>query len=142
MLRSYLTLAWRVLWRRKFFTVISLFGISLTLVVLMVATAMLDHVFAPMAPEIRQDRTLMIFRARLVGERRMQTSMPGYRLLDTYARNLPGVERMAIFSLPQMVFSYPGGQRVRSFLKRTDAEYWRVLDFTFLEGGPTARWWR
>jgi putative ABC transport system permease protein len=136
MLRSYLTLAWRVLWRRKFFTVISLFGISLTLVVLMVATAMLDHVFAPMAPEIRQDRTLMIFRARLVGERRMQTSMPGYRLLDTYARNLPGVERMAIFSLPQMVFSYPGGQRVRSFLKRTDAEYWRVLDFTFLEGGP------
>jgi putative ABC transport system permease protein len=62
--------------------------------------------------------------------------MPGYLLLDKYARNLPGVERMAIFSLPQMVFSYPGGQRVRSFLKRTDAEFWRVLDFTFLEGGP------
>ena len=26
MLRSYLTLAWKVLWRRKFFTAISLFG--------------------------------------------------------------------------------------------------------------------
>jgi putative ABC transport system permease protein len=135
-IKSYLTLAWRVLWRRKFFTVISLFGVCLTLVVLMVATAMLDHIFAPMAPEVRQDRTLMVFRSRLVGDRRTQTSMPGYRLLDTYARNLPGVERMAIFSLPQLVFSYPGGQRVRSFLKRTDAEYWRVLDFTFLEGGP------
>lgn len=136
MIKSYLTLAWRVLWRRKFFTVISLFGICLTLVVLMVATAMLDHIFAPMAPEVRQDRTLLVFRARMVGDRRMQTSMPGYGLLDKYARNLPGVERLAIFSMPQMVFSYPGGQRVRSFLKRTDAEYWRVLDFTFLEGGP------
>ncbi len=136
MIRSYLTLAWRVLWRRRFFTIISLFGVCLTLVVLMVATAMLDHIFAPRAPEIRQARTLMVFRARLVGERATQTSMPGYLLLDTYARNLPGVERMAIFSLPQMVFSYPGGQRVRSFLKRTDAEFWRVLDFRFLEGGP------
>ena len=50
MLRSYLKLAWKVLWRRKFFTAISLFGICLTLVVLMVATAVLDHIFAPLAP--------------------------------------------------------------------------------------------
>jgi len=136
MLRSYLTLAWRVLSRRKFFTAISLFGICLTLVVLMVASAVLDHIFAPMVPEVRQDRTLGVFRARMTGDRRMWTSMPGYLLLDRYARNLPGVERMAIFSMPQSVYSYPGGQRVRSFLKRTDAEFWRVLDFRFVEGGP------
>jgi len=136
MLRSYLKLAWRVLWRRKFFTLISLFGISFTLVVLMVATAVLDHVFAPLAPEVRQARTLGIFRARMIGDHRSQTSMPGYQLLDTYARNLPGVERMAIFSMAQTVYSYPSGQRIKSLLKRTDAEYWRILDFTFLEGGP------
>jgi putative ABC transport system permease protein len=62
--------------------------------------------------------------------------MPGYALLDTYARNLPGVERMSIFSMPQTVYSYQSGQRIKSLLKRTDAEFWRVLDFTFLEGGP------
>ena len=62
--------------------------------------------------------------------------MPGYALLDKYARNLPGVERMAIFSMPQTVYSYPSGQRIKSLLKRTDAEFWRILDFTFLEGGP------
>jgi putative ABC transport system permease protein len=136
MLRSYLTLAWRVLWRRKFFTAISLFGICLTLVVLMVASAVLDHVFAPLVPEVRQDRTLGVFRARMTGDRRAWSSMPGYHLLDRYARNLPGVERVAIFSMPQWVFSYPNGQRVQSILKRTDAEFWRVLAFQFLEGGP------
>jgi len=136
MLRSYLKLAWKVLWRRKFFTAISLFGICLTLVVLMVATAVLDHIFAPMAPEVRQERTLGIFRARMLGDRRSWHSMPGYLLLDRYARDLPGVERMAVFSMPQTVYSYQGGQRIKSFLKRTDAEYWRVLDFRFLEGGP------
>jgi putative ABC transport system permease protein len=135
-IKSYLTLAWRVLWRRKFFTFISLFGICLTLVVLMVATAMLDHIFAPQAPEVRQDRTLGVFRARMTGGTAQSSSMPGYLLLDRYARNLPGVERMAIFSFPQTVFSYPSGQRIKSLLKRTDAEFWRVLDFTFLEGGP------
>jgi putative ABC transport system permease protein len=136
MLKSYLKLAWKVLWRRKFFTAISLFGISLTLVVLMIATAVLDHIFAPLAPEVRQHRTLSVLRARMSGERVQSTSMPGYLLLDRYARNLPGVERMAIFATPRMVYSYWNGQRIRSVIKRTDAEYWRVLDFRFLEGGP------
>src|SRR6185295_8230211 len=58
MLRHYLTLAVKVLLRRKFFTFISLFAISFTLLVLMVATAMMDHTFAAAAPETRQDRSL------------------------------------------------------------------------------------
>jgi putative ABC transport system permease protein len=136
MLRSYLKLAWKVLWRRTFFTAISLAGICLTLVVLMVATAVLDHIFAPMAPEVRQDRTLLVMRARMTGERMTSSSMPGYLLLDRYARGLPGVERLAIFSMPRTVYSYKSGQRIKSLIKRTDAEYWRVLDFAFLEGGP------
>ena len=51
MLGQYLKLAWKVLGRRKFFTFISLFGISMTLVVLMIATAVLDNFYAPRAPE-------------------------------------------------------------------------------------------
>jgi putative ABC transport system permease protein len=136
MLQSYLKLAWKVLWRRRFFTAISLFGISLTLVVLMVATALLDHTFAPMAPEVRQDRTLGIFRAQFVGPHSMWNSAAGYRLLDRYARNLPGVERMGMVGVPVEVQSYPGGSRVDATMRRADAEYWRILDFTFVEGGP------
>jgi putative ABC transport system permease protein len=133
---SYLKLAWRVMWRRRFFTCISLFGIGLTLTVLILATAVLDHIFAPLAPEVRQDRTLLVIRARLLSDRGTRSSMPGYLLLDRYARNLPGVERMAVFAMPRTVYSYRGGQRIRSLIKRTDAEFWRVLDFRFLEGGP------
>jgi putative ABC transport system permease protein len=136
MLKNHLTLAWRVLWRRPFFTATSLFGISFTLVVLMVAVALLDHVFAPMAPEVRQDRTLGIFRARFIGPNAQWNSAAGYRLLDRYARDLPGVERLGIVSVPAEVHSYTGGRRVESFLRRADADYWRILDFQFVEGGP------
>jgi putative ABC transport system permease protein len=125
-----------VLWRRRFFTATSLFGISVTLVVLMVATALLDHTFAPMPPEVRQERTLGIFRARFTGPHSTWNSAAGYRMLDRYARNLPGVERMGMVSVPAEVQSYPGGTRVDSTMRRADAEFWRILDFTFVEGGP------
>jgi len=39
-------------------------------------------------------------------------------------------------SVPVEVQSYPGGTRVDSSMRRTDAEFWRILDFTFVEGGP------
>ena len=47
MLSHYLVLAVRVLLRRKFFTFISLFGISFALLVLTVVTALFDHALGP-----------------------------------------------------------------------------------------------
>ena len=79
MLRHYLTLAIKVLRRRKFFTFISLFGISLTLLVLMVVTAIMDHSFAPGAPETRLDRTLYVNRVVMHGPHNTWSSSGGFR---------------------------------------------------------------
>ncbi len=136
MITSYLKLAWKVLWRRKFFTAISLFGISLTLVVLIVATALLDHTFAPMPPEVRQDRTLLVANVAMTGPDSTWFDAAGFELLDKYARRLPNVERMALVTHAESVYAYPGNQRVESSLRRSDAEFFRILDYTFLEGGP------
>ena len=68
MLANYVKIAFKVFLRRKFFTLISLFGISFTLVVLMVACAILDNVCAPYPPEVNQDRSLYVTRARMYGE--------------------------------------------------------------------------
>jgi putative ABC transport system permease protein len=136
MFRSYLKIAVKVLLRRKFFTVVSLFGISFTLVVLMVATAVLDHVIAPLPPEVHQDRTVSITRASMYGEHNQWNAGAGYRLLDRYARDLPGAERMSVFTSPEQVYSYPNGTKVGVALKRTDGEFWRILRFDFIEGAP------
>jgi putative ABC transport system permease protein len=140
MIRNYLKVALKVLGRRKFFTFISLFGISVTLVVLMVATAMLDQVFAPGAPEVHSDRTLGIYQIGLRNESFTYTGFAGYGLLDRVLRNLtkevPGVERTSILSVQSTAISYLNGKRVESWFKRTDGEFWRILDFKFLEGQP------
>src|SRR5947199_81680 len=88
MLRNYLKVALKVLGRRKFFTFISLFGISVTLVVLMVATALLDQVFTPEAPEVHGDRTLGIYQIGLRSEQIAYTGFDGYGLLDRVLRNI------------------------------------------------------
>jgi putative ABC transport system permease protein len=136
MLRHYLTMTMAVLKRRPFYTAISLFGISFTLLVLMVVTAMADHTLAPMPPESRQPRMLAVLSARMFGPDSAWSSNGGYLLFDRYARNLPGAEALTIFSGSQTVSTYLGDQRITSGLKRTDGPFWQVFDFTFIEGQP------
>ena len=136
MLTHYLTTAWRVLRRRPFFTAVSLFGIALTLAVLTLVTALLDHTVGPRAPEVHLDRSVAIAYAEMEGETMSRNGFAGYALLDRHARGLPGVERLTVASMPVRVASYVAGAKVRSFLKRTDAEFWRILAFEWIEGGP------
>jgi putative ABC transport system permease protein len=126
-----------VLLRRKFFTFVSLFGISFTLVVLMVVTALLDHIFGPLPPETRAERMAHMYWAAASKDGKVkQLSAPGYKLLDQYGRGLTNVEHFSIHSYPLSALSFKHGQQIRSYLKRTDGEFWEVFSFNFLEGNP------
>jgi putative ABC transport system permease protein len=136
MIQNYLKLALTVLTRRKFFTFISLFGISLTLVVLVVATAILDDALAAKGPESRFDRALVMYRVEQYGPHTSESMNPGYGFLDKYVLHLPGIERATAFTETLQRTIYRSGVRIDTRLKRTDANYWKVLDFHFLEGRP------
>ena len=141
MLTHYLRLSVKVLLHRPFFTLVSIVGISLTLLVLVVATAIMDHSWAPMAPETRQDRTLVSAQALLFGPHadggiNAWCCTAGFTLFDRYARNLPGAELLSLYTDAHIVDSWQDGRKIRSYRKRTDGEFWRILEFTFLEGRP------
>jgi putative ABC transport system permease protein len=140
MLSNYVKVATKVLLRRKFFTAISLFGIAFTLTVLLVVAAMVDHLLAPDSPETRLDRTLHVTSLKTLArdgdEEWWFRSSPGYELLDRYMRDIPGVEKMSIYSKLKTVTSFVNGEKVVSDIRRTDGAYWEILDFEFLEGGP------
>jgi putative ABC transport system permease protein len=136
MITHYLVLAVKVLLRRKFFTFISLFGISFTLLVLTVVAALFDQSFGPGAEEPLQARTLYAGRAVMYGDNSTWSSNGGFKLFDRYARDLPGVERLSIYQNSRTVHSYLDGRKVSSGLKRTDDEFWHILQFEFIEGGP------
>jgi len=128
--------ALRGLIRRKFFTFISLFGIAFTLLMILVVSAVLDHAVGPHAPETHSDRSLYVIGMRLKGPSWTNTSGAGYGFLDAELRDLPGAERVTFYTMPSQAVSYVDGRKVKSYLKRTDAAFWTILDFKFLEGGP------
>lgn len=136
MLMNYIRIALKVLARRKFFTFISLFGISLTLVVLMVATAVMENIFSARKPESKFDRVLTVDRVRLAGPNSSRSGNAGYGLLTKYMLDLPGIEEASIASDPAALSIYHDGRKIESHIRRTDGAYWRIVDFAFLEGGP------
>ena len=138
MLLSYLKIAWKVLLRRKFFTAISLFGISFTLMILLVVYTMFDFAVGPHRPELRVDRLLFINRMQLLYRNGGQSnSSIGYPFLVQHVRTLKTPEKVSLSEANYGTdVAYVGQQALKLDRKRTDAEFWQVLDFDFVDGRP------
>ncbi len=140
MIKNYLKIALKVLVRRKFFTFVSLFGTSFTLMVLLILAAAIDSALSPKAPEVNLNRTLHFTQAIMSNndpeDGSQWWSEPGYKLIDKYLRDIPGVEITAIYSGLEPIVGYRDGEKIESGLRLVDAAYWEALTFEFLEGGP------
>ncbi|SFH04840.1 ABC transporter permease [Pontibacter chinhatensis] len=135
MLKNYLKIAWKVLLRRKFFTFISLFGISFTLMVLVVATSLFDHTFGPQMPERETDKLLFVNMMREeIQEGHSRSGPLSYHFLDRHVRTLQTPEKVSINSMFFQVNSYINNRKLALDIKYTDQEFWDILDFNFVEG--------
>ncbi|MCF2444828.1 ABC transporter permease [Dyadobacter sp. CY345] len=138
MLSNYIKIAWKVLLRHPFYTFITLFGISLTLTVLMLLTSFLDHLIGAHYPETKRDRTLYIERIVMQDSARqsMMSNSMSFRFLTDYAKTLKTAERVTIFSYFNGSNAYVGSQKIKLNITFSDADFWRVSDFKFIEGKP------
>lgn len=136
MLRNYLLTAYKVFLRRKLFTAINLLCIVLTLVVLLVVTALAQEALFPRGVEGKSERMLQVIMLRGSDAKaeRVRTSPPGFKLIDKYLKHLPGLEAVAAVTMPERVSVYQGEQRSELMLRHADADYWRILDFRVLAG--------
>jgi putative ABC transport system permease protein len=136
MLKNYLLTAYKVFMRRKLFTAINLTCIVLTLVVLMVIASLLETAFFPKGVEGKSDRFLQVMLVRMDSEGNHSTSHTplGYKLIDKYLKPMAGVERVAAVTIPLPVSVYQGERVSELQMRRADADYWKVLDFTLLAG--------
>src|ERR1700710_1118208 len=100
MLKNYFKIAIAVLKRRKFFTFISLFGISFTLTILMVLTAFIDHIASPTYPDLKRDRSLYIGRVEMRNSKQgwINISAASYYFLTHYAGSMKRPVKMSVSS--------------------------------------------
>ncbi len=138
MLINYIKIAWKVLLRHPFYTFITLFGISLTLTVLMVLTSFLDHLFGSHYPESKRYRTLYVANVLQTDSAKSSVSSgpASFRFLEKYAKSLKTPESVAIMSNFSFSNTYVNGKRIKLNTKYTDVAFWEVASFEFLEGKP------
>ena len=139
MLRNYFKIAIAVLKRRKFFTFISLFGISFTLTILMVATAFIDKVINDPYPDSKRSRSLYINKLEERGKESMNSGPTSFYFLDHYVGSLKTPAKMAVSSGFEATNTYVNDKKIVINYKYTNAAYWEVLDYQFIEGKPFNR---
>jgi putative ABC transport system permease protein len=136
MLKNYFKIALAVLRRKKFFTFISLFGISITLTILMVLTAFIDKIINDDYPDRKRDRSLYINSMEEVGEHNRNGGALSFYFLNHYAGGLKTPIKLAISSGSSSTNTYVNNKRIEIRYKYTNAAYWEVLDYDFIEGKP------
>lgn len=138
MFKNYLITFWKVLQRHKFFTFVSLFGISITLMVLIVLSAVYDSTFGRHGPEKQNEKLLYIFGGSFTNDRdnSQMIGSASYYFFDQNLHKMKLPERVSILSLPGSVTCYTGDKKITAMRKHTDAAFWEVFDFEFLRGKP------
>jgi len=136
MLLSYLKIAWKVLMRRKFFTFISLFGVSFTLMILLVVMAMFDHLVGASTPVRRVDRMLFVnvIRHQMVGGHGWMNMPASIHFVDDYVRKLKTPEKVGITTTSANATAFTKSKLLALDLSYTDGGFWQIMDFDFLGG--------
>ena len=137
MLLNYLKIAWKVLLRRKFFTFISLFGISFTLMIMLVVMGVINHMTGAHAPEKRIDQMLFVSSLRQSYKNGGNMNSPvSAHFIDRYVRPMKTPGLVALTSMLSSATSFAGHQSLTLDVRYTDGNYWKVTDFDFLDGRP------
>jgi putative ABC transport system permease protein len=136
MLKNYFKIAIAVFKRRKFFTFISLFGISFTLTILIVLTAFIDKVINDNYPDRKRDRSLYVNKMTERGDQSYNGEALSFYFLDHYVRRLKTPVKLAISSDYRGTNTYVNNKKISISYKYTNADYWDVTEYDFLEGKP------
>jgi putative ABC transport system permease protein len=138
MLKNYFKIAIAVLKRRKFFTFISLFGISFTLTILMLGSAFVDKLLSPSYPDLKKNRSLYISTLTIENSKQGWTnsSSASYYFLDRYVSKLKTPEKIAFYTFSHPANTYVNNKKIVVEIKNTNDIYWEVAEYDFLEGKP------
>lgn len=136
MMLSALARTMRLLGRQKLHAAISLFGVTLTLLVLVVASAVGDAVLGSGGEQQDAHRTLVLGWVRVQSADGSSSGNVGWELVQRCLRDLPGAEEVAVFAEGEDADAWVGDEEIGLDLKATDGAYWRVHRFRFLEGAP------
>jgi putative ABC transport system permease protein len=104
----------------------------------MVLTAFIDRIISDTYPDRKRERSLYITRLQQKGSKTGFSSNASlsFYFLDHYAGSLKTPVKLAISSNYSSTNTYVNNKKLVINYKYTNAEYWDILEYEFLEGKP------
>ncbi len=138
MIRNYLKTFWKVARQNKLFTFLSLFGISLTIMFVMIFSMTVNKVVKGSGPE-KNLRNIVVasrFKVRTPNkaENHVFSNIPR-KICEDYLKNIKSADLTTMYYGGEMEFMQNGEHYSKGSMA-TDADFWKVFDFKFLQGHP------
>ena len=129
-------MSWKVLLRRPFFTIISLIGISFTLMILMVGVAFYENSYAPNGVMKNFDRVVSISHLKLSNTEKQNTNEGtlGYYFIKEYVKKMKIPEEISFTSNVRTINIFRNDLKFELNVRYIDAQFWNIARFEFLKG--------
>jgi putative ABC transport system permease protein len=141
MLKNYFKIFMKVAMQNKLFTFLSLFGISLTIMFVMIFSMTISRITSGSGPEKDLNQIIFCQRVKTVethkGKRSngYSTSAVGIRLAEEHLKKTKSADLVSMYSTNSWEFIFHGNYQ-KKVQNQTDAEYWNVFKYKFLQGRP------
>lgn len=133
---NYLKMVLAGMGRNKFFTALSLFGISSTVMIVMTVVLIFENSTAARKPESRLSEMLFIKRVKVVvKDESVSIGNVGRRLAIEYIAKLKTPALVSVSSMDRFEIFFQG-KLISQQVLSTDPNYWRIYDFDFVTGRP------
>ena len=142
MLINYFKIFLKVASQNKLFTFLSLFGISLTIMFVMIFSMTISKIASGSGPE--KDLQKIVFCDRVKTKRTINgkssngysISSCGRTLSETYLKKTKSADIVSMYTGAMPWEFILHGKYQKKLQNQTDAEYWEIFDYNFLQGRP------
>jgi putative ABC transport system permease protein len=136
MIKNYFKIFLKVAGQNKLFTFLSLFGISMTIMFVMLFSMTIEKITSGSGPEKDLKRILFTEQIKTSNKKGLMTlSSLGKNLCEQQLKNVKSADVISMYSTTMWEFIMNGKYQSK-LVTKTDAEYWNVFDFKFLQGRP------
>jgi len=135
MIKNYIKLALKVMLRKKYYTFLSLLGISFTIMIITVFASFIDQIIGENDTEPNRSRTLILEKVKSYEGKFSDLNRPSLFFLQKNLKGLESVSAVSLFSDHSFV-SFLNGKNVAHAFKCTDENFWKIASFHFIEGMP------
>lgn len=124
---------------QRLLTWVSISGTALAIFLIMIVVMLQQVKTAPFAPESNRDRILHYKMTSVqIGNQGSYNGPLSYEFIKECIEPLESAETFTLFSFmnESKIISDFGGKSISADVRRTDHRFWKVFDFTFINGKP------